>query len=122
MLKVLLVDDNTGNLFLNARTLKQLGCEVTEVDDPVKGLQLLNEATSYDVAFVDLYMPKMNGYHFLEQAKLINPDLPIVITSVVAHPQGEMIALSKGAAAYMSEKQELQDFALVLQKLFPEWA
>lgn len=120
MLKVLLLDDNSGNLFLNGRILKQLGCNVTEVNDPVKALLLLNTTGDFDVAFVDLYMPVMNGLQFLERAKTLYPHLPVVITSVLPNPGAEIHAISRGAVACLFDAQEQEDFDELLQQLFPQ--
>lgn len=117
MLNVLLIDDNSGNLFLNGRILKQLGCHVTEMSDPVKALHLVQSSTYFDVIFVDLHMPRMNGIQFLERAQTLSP---IVITSVLAHPNMKTLALSKGAAFCMFEEHEYEDFKGVLEKLFSD--
>jgi CheY-like chemotaxis protein len=120
MLKVLLLDDNSGNLFLNGRILKRLGCQVTEITDPVKALLLLNTIPDFDIAFVDLYMPVMNGLHFLERAKTVYPHLPVIMTSVLSNPNAEILALTKGASACMFDEQDEEDFENMLAQLFPQ--
>jgi CheY-like chemotaxis protein len=119
MLKVLLLDDNSGNRFLNARILKRLHCHVIEAADPLSALQLMETTPDLDVAFVDSHMPVMNGLQFLEKAKLMQPHLPMIMTSVLPYPNAERIALGKGAILCMFEEQNEEDFEEALRILFP---
>ncbi|MEI9934868.1 MAG: response regulator [Ferruginibacter sp.] len=38
-------------------------------------------SNNYDVVLCDIKMPKMDGIEFLEKAREVNPDVPIIIIS-----------------------------------------
>lgn len=118
MLKVLLLDDSSDNLFNYGRALKTLGCSVTETDDAIKALQLLRfTSPQFDVVFTDFYMPKMNGLLFLQQVKASYPDIPVVLTSAVANPDVKAQAFKKGASFCMFEGHEAEDFQRIFEQL-----
>lgn len=59
-LKILLVDDNAINQMVGAGILKKLGHTVDVVGSGPESVQALRER-SYDVVFMDIEMPEMNG-------------------------------------------------------------
>ncbi|KAF0972393.1 hypothetical protein FDP41_009296 [Naegleria fowleri] len=80
-LKILIVEDNSINRIVLINMLKKLGCHnIDTAKDGVEGCELYTSSTSqkdtngsskyYDIAFIDIYMPRMNGYgvvqHILE--------------------------------------------------------
>lgn len=122
MVNVLLLDDTQDNLFHYGRALKQLGCMVTETNDPIKAIQLLRHTyPQFDIVFTDFYMPKVNGLLFLQQVKSAYPNIPVVLTSSVNNPDVQMQAFSKGASFCMFENHETEDFRAVLEKIFPDY-
>jgi CheY-like chemotaxis protein len=59
--KVLLVEDKIAISILASRELKRLGCEVVVASDGQAGLAAIKEG-GYDIAFMDIGLPVMNGY------------------------------------------------------------
>ncbi len=60
-LRVLLVEDNEVNCKVAVRMLERVGCKV---DIALDGLEALRktEQEEYDIVFMDVYMPRMDGY------------------------------------------------------------
>jgi CheY-like chemotaxis protein len=97
-----------------------LGCKVIEYQDAYTALEFLQTSPSLDVIFTDVDMPDINGLQFLEQAQAINSDIPVVVTSILPHPDLYHLALVKGAAECLFEQHTQDDFKRVLEKLCPQ--
>lgn len=61
-----------------------------------EGLSLLQEKTP-DIILVDLKMPVMGGYEFIEKTKELHPDLPIIVLSGVGLVDDAIKAMQAGA-------------------------
>jgi two-component system sensor histidine kinase/response regulator len=60
-MQVLLVEDNAINQKVAVQMLKKLHCEVDVADDGAQALKML-ETKEYDLAFMDIQMPHVDGY------------------------------------------------------------
>ncbi|MGB1241566.1 MAG: response regulator, partial [Chitinophagales bacterium] len=78
--KILLIDDDRSI----RRTLKEIleyeDYKVDEAKDGIEGMVKI-KTNKYDVVFLDIKMPKMDGMEVLENAQKIRPDLPIIMIS-----------------------------------------
>lgn len=81
--RVVLVDDEPDALELLAMILENEGAQVTPFADPTAALDDM-VAHPPDVLVSDLYMPRMNGWEFLEQARLRGVTAPAA--AITAHP------------------------------------
>ena len=93
--KILLVEDNPGDVELTEKILKDSKFElkINVVEDGYKALSYLRKVGEYaealrpDMVILDLNMPKMDGYEFLELFKVDEElkDIPVMIlTSTIA--------------------------------------
>ena len=71
---VLVVDDDPGSLRLMAASLEQLGYRSTCVERAIDGLRI-SERTAPLAVVLDLQMPEMDGFGFLEQFRSL-PGVP----------------------------------------------
>ncbi|MGB1857992.1 MAG: response regulator, partial [bacterium] len=82
--KVMLVDDDPGMRLSVREALSRSGYEVLEAENGSQAITLLQEEdTAPDIILLDLIMPIMNGFEFLEKFRndLQSPIPVIVITS-----------------------------------------
>lgn len=80
--KIACIDDSYSTGLLLGQILKPLGYEVLQIQDPIKGLALLEECKP-NLIFLDLIMPKVSGYticEFLRKTTTFQ-DIPIVFLS-----------------------------------------
>ena len=80
MASILIIDDEKAI----RKTLSEiLGYEGYKIDEASDGEECLNKfrVKSYDLVLCDIKMPKLDGIEFLEKAKEINPEVPIIIIS-----------------------------------------
>ncbi|NEX46790.1 response regulator [Pseudotabrizicola algicola] len=83
-LSVLVVDDNMVNRSMLARILTLLGCKVSEAESGKQALTLL-AAGGFDLVFMDISMPDMNGIEATQAYFRSNPTKPARIVGLTAH-------------------------------------
>lgn len=92
--RVLVVDDGPLNQKLVGGLLSQLGCAVDTASSGEQAL-LMTARVAYDVIFVDLHMPGMDGKETItrlrasEYARSVPPPLVVVLTADDAPPAGD---------------------------------
>jgi len=67
-LRVLVAEDNPVNQIVIRRTLDRHGCDVTVVATGVQAVETL-ETQSFDVVFMDVQMPEMDGFEATEEVR-----------------------------------------------------
>lgn len=97
---ILIVDDEASLRQMMARTLQRAGYEVTSAASGKEGISLVSEH-SFDLLFLDIRMPEMNG---LEVLKIIHekfPDLPVILFTAQPDLYSAVEALRRGATDYL---------------------
>jgi two-component system, OmpR family, response regulator CpxR len=64
--RILVIDDDLAIRVLLQAVLRRMKFEVELAEDGAAGLQKL-ETASFDLILLDLMMPRLNGYEFIEQ-------------------------------------------------------
>lgn len=72
-LRVLIVEDYSLMQIMMQSMLEYLGCTVDTAEDGLEGLEKFKK-TKYDLIFVDLQMPKMNGFELIQAIRNIESD------------------------------------------------
>lgn len=89
---------------LTDRTLIQhmLGAhQVLLASDGEEGLEVLRSNTKVDLILLDLHMPKMNGFDFLDRFREEGFQVPIIILSNSEEVEKEIQGLEKGAVDFI---------------------
>jgi CheY-like chemotaxis protein len=81
--RILLVEDNPGDVELTRRAFRELPVEIEVVKDGEQALERLFDASkpTPDVVLLDLNLPRVTGWEVLEQAKRspLTKRIPIVV-------------------------------------------
>jgi two-component system, NtrC family, nitrogen regulation response regulator NtrX len=117
MPKILIIEDEASIRSVLKDILieqEELKLEVDEARDGVEGLQML-ENTTYDLAFCDIQMPKMDGMVVLQKAKQKNIACPFVMIS--AHGTTEMAvdAIRLGAYDFLQKPPDLNRLLITVR-------
>jgi len=99
---ILVIDDEETIRSLFKEILEELGHRVITAETASKGLALVNHQ-DFDLVFLDLKMPGMDGAELFRQIKIIKPKLPVTI--ITGYPNSEMMAraLAQGPLGAMSK-------------------
>ncbi len=76
--RILVIDDEEGTRTSFILALKDTGFEVDTAESGEKGLQMKKDY-KYDLIFLDLKMPGMNGIETLRQIRKNDKEVPIYI-------------------------------------------
>lgn len=80
MKKILLVDDEESIQIVYREEFEDEGYEVISALDGTIGLQKFNEENP-DIVILDIQMPGINGVEVLRQMKMLNSDIPVILSS-----------------------------------------
>src|SRR6266699_276817 len=88
--KILVIDDDLAIRVLLQAVLKRMNFEVELAEDGAVGLEKLRRDGGYDLILLDLMMPKVNGYEFIEKvgAEYPNGRRPHIIVFTAAGKRG----------------------------------
>lgn len=117
MARILIIDDEKGVCEEFSEILRQESHEVDTALDGREGLAKVQTQT-YDLVFLDVLMPKMEGREALEKIKQVSPGTPVIIMSgyLPAHKEKEIV--KAGALASLKKPLDLpQVFGLIEKAL-----
>ena len=99
---ILVVDDEEIIRSLFKETLEELGHKVITTEDGSEGLDLVKKR-DFDLVFLDLKMPGMDGAELFRQIRTIKPKLPVTI--ITGYPDSDMMAraLARGPFGVMEK-------------------
>lgn len=114
MSTILIIDDERSIRKTLSEILSYEGYKIDEAVDGEDGLKKFREKT-YDLVLCDVKMPKLDGIEFLEKAKQINADVPIVVISGHGNIDTAVDAVKKGAFDYISKPPDLNRLLITLR-------
>lgn len=116
--KVLVVDDDEDITRLLRFALKPINVEVVSYNDPTKALSEI-EVTNPQLILLDVLMPQMTGFEFLEALKTRQIDhcYKVIVVSGKHSQADRILALEKGALDYIEKPYDLQELKLKIERL-----
>jgi DNA-binding response OmpR family regulator len=97
---ILIIDDEAGLRQTMARILLRAGFEATTAASGKESLALLNEHT-FDLVYLDIRMPDMNGLDVLKTIHAQYPELPVILFTAQPDLHSAVEALRRGALDYL---------------------
>ena len=114
MASILIIDDEKAIRKTLSEILSYEGYKIDEAADGEEGIKKFS-TTTYDVVLCDIKMPRMDGLEFLEKAKEINADVPIIVISGHGNIETAVEAVKKGAFDYISKPPDLNRLLITLR-------
>jgi excisionase family DNA binding protein len=99
---ILVIDDDETICSLFKDTLEEVGHKVTTVRESSEGLKLVKDQ-EYNLVFLDLKMPGMDGAELLKQIRVSKPELPVTIITGSPDSDLMMSALAHGPLSVMNK-------------------
>lgn len=120
--RALLVEDNELNVEVATVILEMTGLSVERVSDGTEAVDRMNECEDgyYDIVFMDIQMPKMNGYDATRAIRAMNRNycrqVPIVAMTANAFAEDVQAAKTVGMNGHIAKPLELKTLLGVLKK------
>lgn len=113
----LLVEDDKVNQIVGKTLLEKIGFNIEIAEN---GLEAVNKCrvNQYDIIFMDIQMPIMNGYDATIKIKEFNEKTPIVALSAGALPEDIHKSHEVGMDMHISKPIVMRDINLVIEKFF----
>lgn len=99
-IKILVVDDEPGALESFRMILEIKDFEVSTFSNGIEALSQA-EKTPFDIAFIDLKMPIIDGLEVLKKLKEISPSTEAIIVTAYATEESQANAITLGAMEYL---------------------
>ncbi|MFT3980545.1 MAG: sigma-54 dependent transcriptional regulator [Ferruginibacter sp.] len=114
MADILIIDDEKAIRKTLGEILSFEGYKIEEAADGEEGLKKFGDK-NYDIVLCDIKMPKLDGIEFLEKARAVNPDVPIIMISGHGNIDTAVEAVKKGAFDYISKPPDLNRLLITLR-------
>lgn len=120
---VLLVDDSEADNFFHKMAIEESGlaAEIVAIDDPVEALDALREGrVTPSIIFLDINMPKMNGWELLdalqERPGSANGSDVVVMLSTSSDPRDiEQVEARDNVVAYLTKPLDSAGFVEIVE-------
>lgn len=86
--KILVIDDDLAIRVLLQAVLKRMRFEVELAEDGAAGLETVQRNGSFDLILLDLMMPRLNGYEFIEKIGQSPGQRPHIVVFTAAGKRG----------------------------------
>lgn len=116
MLKVLVADDDQGLRLSVKSTLTSTNrFQVEEAFDGVNAIEKIR-AGAYDLAILDVDMPRLNGLEALKLIKEHNPGIVVIVMTAFATIDHAVQAVKDGAYNYLSKPVQGEDLIALIDR------
>src|ERR1700742_2080497 len=87
--RILVIDDDLAIRILLQAVLRRMKFDVELAEDGAAGLQKVQAASPFDLILLDLMMPRLNGYEFIQKIAELKPERrPHIIVFTAAGKRG----------------------------------
>lgn len=97
---VLIIDDEAGLRNTLTRILQKIGCNAIGAQNGSEALSLLSNSP-FDMVFLDLWLPVMDGLQILSEIRKIDPKLPVILLTAHGSMDSALKAMRLGATDYL---------------------
>ena len=119
--KILVADDDRTTRVAISAMLKNAGYAVTSVKDGAEALRKIQE-TSFDLAFLDIWMPKLTGLEVLARVRAGDSHPKIVIMTSDSTPETVLRAVREQAYEYLTKPFPPKEAVEVAQRALKQRA
>ncbi|MGW9214250.1 HAMP domain-containing protein [Embleya sp. NPDC055664] len=115
---VLIVDDDTRNLYALSSILELHAVNVLHAENGREGITTLVEHPEVDLVLMDVMMPEMDGYAATAEIRRMPryTDLPIIAVTAKAMPGDRDKSLAAGASDYVTKPVDTDHLLAVLRR------
>jgi len=115
--KVLIVDDIETNLYVAKGLLSPYGLSIETAVSGFEAVKKIKDGASYDIIFMDHFMPEMDGMETTKVIRNLGYNQPIIALTANALAGQAEIFLENGFDGYISKPVDIRQLNEVLNKL-----
>ena len=125
--KVLIVEDNELNREIATALLEEIGISVDSVEDGTDAVERMNEVDDdrYDLIFMDIKMPKMDGYMATREIRTLKnnkkANIPIIAMTANAFEEDKKKAFQAGMNAHIAKPIDIKIILDAFDQVFGDW-
>ena len=116
MAKILVVEDESPIRNLIRRNLELVGHTCVTAGSGTEACVLIDHQT-FDLMVLDIMLPGKSGYELLEQARLVQPDTPVVFLTAKESAGDRIKGLTLGADDYIVKPFEIRELLLRIRAI-----
>lgn len=122
--KVLLVEDNELNREIATEILKSLGLKVDYAADGMEAVEIMSSeaGNQYDMIFMDIQMPKMDGYTATREIRTLKDtkkaNIPIIAMTANAFDEDRKKAIKAGMNGHIAKPIDVNVILQNLDRIF----
>ena len=113
---VLIVDDNAGLCKTLSFVLGRKGYGVTTANDGAEAIAIVEERP-FDIVFMDVIMPFMNGVETYERMKVIRPEAMVVMMTAYAVEDMVQEALNNNAYTCLYKPLDMAEVLRLIKEI-----
>lgn len=113
---VLVVDDQIGMLETFTDILEDKDCDVVTAEDGFAAIKRTKEQ-SFDIVFMDIKMPGLNGVQTFRELKKVNPDITVIMMTAYAVEDLIEEAIEEGAYAVIYKPFDMDKVIQTIEKV-----
>ncbi|HEY2991547.1 MAG TPA: sigma-54 dependent transcriptional regulator [Methylomirabilota bacterium] len=113
--RILIADDEDSLRWVLEKGLRQAGYEVTSVKDGAAAIRAV-EDEAFDLIFLDVRMPGMDGLTALGKMRERRPDACVVVMTAHGTMETAIQAMQRGAYDYLTKPFDLDEVLLLAQR------
>jgi two-component system, cell cycle response regulator DivK len=116
--KILIIDDDSRNIFALSSILKARGYEVISAEEAARGIELMKRDEEIGIVLLDMMMPGIDGYQALEIIRNTRgiSQLPVIAVTAQAMAGDREKCMKAGAAEYISKPVDIDKLTELLKK------
>ncbi|WP_417886737.1 ATP-binding protein [Zunongwangia sp.] len=113
--KILIIDDNHINQLVTKKYIERYGMVAKSVDSALEGIEML-KIESFDLVFMDLNMPTLNGLEATSMIREFNKEIKIIILSATEVQELEDKIKGYAINDFLSKPYKTKDLYSLLEK------
>jgi two-component system nitrogen regulation response regulator GlnG len=113
--RILVADDEPSIRWLLDRLLRQAGHTVTVVEDGAAALAAA-AAEPFDLAFVDIRMPGLDGLEALSRLRTESPETAVIVMTAHGSVRTAVEAMQRGAYDYLAKPFDNDEALLLVER------
>lgn len=115
---ILIIDDSATNILLLETVLNESGYNTKTALNIKEAFAILDKSIP-SLIILDLLMPKINGYDFMEKIRneQATKNIPVIIVSAVNEPEDIKKALSYGVVDFIKKPVDIQHLSDLVESV-----